>query len=49
MPEGFETTGRVIMNIETAPQMILKIEGEGLRTELLDIVEAVYDQFISLQ
>lgn len=48
MPEGFETTGRVTMNIETARQMILKIEGEGLRTELLDIVEAVYDQFISL-
>lgn len=48
MPEGFETTGRVTMNIETALEMILKIEGEGLRTELLDIVEAVYDQFISL-
>jgi 8-oxo-dGTP diphosphatase len=48
MPIGFETTGRVTMNIETAREMILKIEGEGLRTELLDIVEAVYDKFISL-
>jgi len=48
IPEGFETAGRVVMNIETARQMILKLEGEGLRTELLDIVETVYDQFISL-
>jgi 8-oxo-dGTP diphosphatase len=48
MPEGFETTGRVTMNIETARQIIYKIEGEGLRTELLDIVDSVFDQFISL-
>ncbi|GFZ93093.1 hypothetical protein GCM10008018_44280 [Paenibacillus marchantiophytorum] len=45
MPKGFETTGRVIMNIETARQMILNIEGKGLRTGLRDIVEVVYDQF----
>ncbi|CAN7499270.1 NUDIX domain-containing protein [Paenibacillus sp. LjRoot153] len=48
IPKGFETTGRVIMNFETARQMILRFEGKGLRTELLDIVEAVYDQFLSL-
>lgn len=39
MPEGFETTGRVTMNIETAQQLVYKLEGEGLRTELLKIVE----------
>lgn len=48
MPEGFETTGRVTMNIETARQIIYKMEGEGLRTELLDIVDSVFDKFISL-
>jgi 8-oxo-dGTP diphosphatase len=45
MPAGFETTGRVTMNVETARQLIDKIEGEGFRTELLNIVEDVYDQF----
>ncbi|CAM3256573.1 NUDIX domain-containing protein [Paenibacillus lupini] len=39
MPDGFETTGRVTMNIETAQQLVYKLEGEGLRTELLGIVE----------
>jgi 8-oxo-dGTP diphosphatase len=46
MPKGFETTGRVTMNIETARQMINKIEGEGLRTDLLDIVDSLIDEFI---
>lgn len=40
MPEGFETTGRVTMNIETAKQMVYKLEGEGLRSEILKIVES---------
>lgn len=44
IPEGFETTGRVIMNFETAREIIMKIEGEGLRLELLEIAEAVYNQ-----
>ncbi|MCM3628669.1 NUDIX hydrolase [Paenibacillus glycanilyticus] len=44
MPGGFETTGRVMMNIETALQMINKLEGEGLRTELLRIVEQELQQ-----
>jgi 8-oxo-dGTP diphosphatase len=44
MPEGFETTGRVTMNFETARQLILKIEGEGLRLELLEIAESVFEQ-----
>lgn len=44
MPEGFETTGRVIMNFETARQLISKIEGDGLRLELLELAESVYEQ-----
>lgn len=43
MPEGFETTGRVTMNFETARQIISKIEGEGLRLELLVIAESVFE------
>jgi 8-oxo-dGTP diphosphatase len=45
LPEGFETTGRVIMNFETARQIISKIEGQGLRIELLALAEPVYEQF----
>jgi 8-oxo-dGTP diphosphatase len=44
MPEGFETTGRVTMNFETARQIILKIEGDGFRVELLEMAESVYEQ-----
>jgi ADP-ribose pyrophosphatase YjhB (NUDIX family) len=43
---GFETTGRVTMNIETARQMLLKMEGEGLRTDLLKMVDSVLDDMI---
>ncbi|WP_145949474.1 NUDIX hydrolase [Paenibacillus sp. Y412MC10] len=42
MPDGFETTGRVTMNFETARQIISKIEGEGLRLQLLEIAESVF-------
>jgi 8-oxo-dGTP diphosphatase len=45
IPEGFETTGTVRMNFETARQIIFKIEGDGLRTELLTLAEPVYLQF----
>jgi 8-oxo-dGTP diphosphatase len=44
MPEGFETTGRVTMNFETARQIISKIEGDGIRLELLAMAESVYEQ-----
>ncbi|MFC5651140.1 NUDIX domain-containing protein [Paenibacillus solisilvae] len=44
MPEGFETTGRVTMNFETARQIISKIEGDGFRLELLEMAESVYEQ-----
>ncbi|MEF3302903.1 NUDIX domain-containing protein [Paenibacillus sp. GYB003] len=39
MPDGFETTGRVTMNFETARQMVDKLEGEGLRSQLLEWAE----------
>ncbi|MEI0735519.1 hypothetical protein VQ056_00640 [Paenibacillus sp. JTLBN-2024] len=29
VPDGFETTGRVIMNFETARQMVRRSEGDG--------------------
>lgn len=35
MPNGFEKTGYVIMNFNTAIEMILKIEGPGERTEII--------------
>ena len=44
MPEGFETTGRVTMNFETARQIISKIDGDGIRLELLEMAESVYEQ-----
>jgi 8-oxo-dGTP diphosphatase len=44
MPFGFEKTGRVTMNFETARQIISKIEGHGFRIELLAIAEPVFEQ-----
>jgi hypothetical protein len=35
MPDGFETTGRVTLNLETAKQMVEKLDGDGLRSQLL--------------
>ncbi|WP_245583810.1 NUDIX hydrolase [Paenibacillus terrigena] len=35
MPEGFEKTGCVIMNFETAIQMIMRLEGMGERVEII--------------
>ena len=35
MPTGYEKTGYVIMNFETAIQMILKLEGRGERVEIV--------------
>lgn len=42
LPEGFETTGRVAMNLETARELIAKLEGEGLRLQLLALAEPLY-------
>ncbi|RJE88388.1 NUDIX hydrolase [Paenibacillus sp. 1011MAR3C5] len=42
LPEGFETTGRVAMNLETARQLIAKLEGDGLRLDLLALAEPLY-------
>jgi len=44
LPEGFETTGRVTMNFETARQIITKIEGDGFRIGLLALAEPIYHQ-----
>ena len=38
-PDGFETTGRVTLTFETARQMIDKLEGDGLRSQLLQWAE----------
>ncbi|WP_265333497.1 NUDIX domain-containing protein [Paenibacillus guangzhouensis] len=35
MPAGYEKTGYVIMNFETAIQMLLKLEGTGERVEII--------------
>ena len=35
MPEGFEKAGCVIMNFETAIQMIMRLEGMGERVEII--------------
>lgn len=42
LPEGFETTGRVAMNFETARQIVTQLEGDGLRLELLALAEPLY-------
>lgn len=48
MPEGFETTGRVVMNFETARQMIIKLEGEsGDRIKIIDFAERAYKNLIT--
>ncbi|RKN82147.1 NUDIX domain-containing protein [Paenibacillus ginsengarvi] len=39
MPAGYETTGRVTFSFETARQMVAKLEGEGLRSRLLEWAE----------
>nr|WP_233147190.1 NUDIX domain-containing protein [Paenibacillus selenitireducens] len=35
MPGGYEKTGYVIMNFETAIQMIMRLEGSGQRVEII--------------
>jgi 8-oxo-dGTP diphosphatase len=35
MPKGYEKTGYVIMNFETAIQMIIKLEGMGERVDII--------------
>ncbi|MBX4149169.1 NUDIX hydrolase [Paenibacillus lautus] len=39
LPVGFETSGRVVMNFETARQLITKLEGISHRIELLNLAE----------
>ncbi|WP_339322060.1 kanamycin nucleotidyltransferase C-terminal domain-containing protein [Paenibacillus sp. FSL W8-0194] len=42
VPDGFETTGRVIMNFETARQMVRRLEGDSHRIKVLDLAEEAY-------
>ncbi|WP_136605654.1 NUDIX domain-containing protein [Paenibacillus dokdonensis] len=42
LPDGFETTGRVVMNFETARQVVTRLEGNGLRTDVLKLAEEAY-------
>ncbi|MGM1050678.1 hypothetical protein SAMN05661091_2529 [Paenibacillus uliginis N3/975] len=39
LPVGFETSGRVVMNFETARHLITKLEGNSHRIELLNLAE----------
>ncbi|OEF99892.1 NUDIX hydrolase [Vulcanibacillus modesticaldus] len=43
IPDGFETSGRVIVNFETARQMIAKLEGDNSpRIEIINLAEQAY-------
>jgi 8-oxo-dGTP diphosphatase len=39
IPKGFETTGRVVMNFETALQIVTKIEGRAERIQILSYAQ----------
>lgn len=39
LPTGFETSGRVVMNFDTARQLITRLEGSSHRIELLSLAE----------
>lgn len=45
MPLGFEKTGRVITDFETARQIVTKVEGVGERIQILHWAEAAAQQF----
>ncbi|KIL39445.1 NUDIX hydrolase [Gordoniibacillus kamchatkensis] len=47
IPEGFETTGRVVMNFETALQMVNKIEGRAERTQILSYARELASELLS--
>ncbi|WP_028547748.1 NUDIX hydrolase [Paenibacillus sp. UNC451MF] len=47
MPEGFEKTGYVIMNFQTAIQLITKLEGTGARTDIIARAEALMEPYLS--
>ncbi|WP_194233640.1 hypothetical protein [Paenibacillus donghaensis] len=46
LPDGFETTGRVVMNFETARQMVAKLEGDSHRIKVLEWAEEAYHKFL---
>ncbi|WP_339205528.1 NUDIX domain-containing protein [Paenibacillus sp. FSL K6-3182] len=47
MPEGFETTGRVTFNFETAKQVVNQIEGHGQRILILNYAEEAASQIFT--
>ncbi|MGG1634576.1 NUDIX domain-containing protein [Paenibacillus sp. NRS-1760] len=47
MPEGFETTGRVTFNFETAKQVVNRIEGHGQRILILNYAEEAASQIFT--
>jgi 8-oxo-dGTP diphosphatase len=47
IPEGFETTGRVVMNFETALQIVNKIEGRTERIQLLSYAQELASEMLS--
>lgn len=49
MPEGFETTGRVTFNFETAKQVVNRIEGHGQRIHILNYAEEAASHIFTTQ
>lgn len=47
MPEGFEKTGYVIMNFQTALQLITRLEGTGARMEIIARAGQLAPTFLS--
>jgi len=47
MPEGFETTGHVTFNFETAKQVVNRIEGHGQRILILNYAEEAASQMFT--
>ncbi|GGG59351.1 NUDIX domain-containing protein [Paenibacillus radicis (ex Gao et al. 2016)] len=45
IPEGFEKTGRVTFNFETARQIVTKVEGQGERIQILNYAEEAAETF----
>ncbi|WP_282941351.1 NUDIX hydrolase [Paenibacillus sp. RC67] len=49
IPDGFEKTGYVIMNFETAVQLLTKLEGNGARTDIIARAEELVGKYLAYQ
>jgi 8-oxo-dGTP diphosphatase len=47
IPEGFETTGRVVMNFQTALQIVNKIERRAERIQILSYTQELASEMLS--